>query len=446
MPPEPDPNDQELLSSPAGDVQEDVMSIDEPLGASARAEAEADLSWSQSVWEFVDVLKEAWKEHGFFGQSGSMPYGGLRGAQAFAGAVQDDPAAQHDANLRMIRDVMPAALQIMQATNPDNVEEAALNAGRLNRYLNMKDARKQLLETRGEESVEELEEGHTPLSSFLDASAAIAAAGETGMDALPPDQGVATEQVADATGASAFTEWDPSVLANAEEGTLAWKQQKLWGKNNPGAVRLRKDGNQYGGATGEGTDVATFVATEGRSAIENGLLAHAMNISAHRNRIGPRPINRGANPPHGLKAGKQTIEGGLQWAYDEFVTHAPFKENESRKYYDAYAGVAKKLGVYDGGKLNDTGDQRLVIMLVMHSREMGVALPYNPYETIDALGDAPVALKDEGRGDPEFAEWAKTAKDRWTFTRIDNDNVKITRIDKDGQTHTATITRAGEAA
>ena len=151
MPDEPDPNDQGLLSSPAGDVQEDVMSIDEPLGASARAEAEADLSWSQSAWEFVDVLKKAWKEHGFFGQweSGSMRHGGRRGPQAFAGAVQDDPAAQHDANLRMIRDIMPAALQIMQATNPDNVEEAALTAGKLNRYLNMKDARQQL---KGDES------------------------------------------------------------------------------------------------------------------------------------------------------------------------------------------------------------------------------------------------------------------------------------------------------
>ena len=146
MPDEPDPNDQGPLLSPAGDVQEDVMSIDEPLGASARAEAEADLSWSQSVWEFVDVVKETWKEHGFFGewQSGSMRHGGRRGPQAFAGAVQDDPAAQHDANLRMIRGIMPAALQIMQATNPDNVEEAALNAGKLNRYLNMKDARHQL--------------------------------------------------------------------------------------------------------------------------------------------------------------------------------------------------------------------------------------------------------------------------------------------------------------
>ena len=218
--------------------------------------------------------------------------------------------------------------------------------------------------------------------------------------------------------------WDESVLANAKEGTHAWNQGELWEKNNPGGLRR---GGKYDGETGVGTEIATFVAAKGRSAIENGLLAHAQNISAHSWRSAPRPIDRGATPPHGLDAGIQTIEGGLQWAYDEFVTHAPYNENKSPQYYDAYAGVAKKLGVYDGGKLTDTGDQRLVIMLVMHSREIGISVPYSPYETIDALGEAQEALPDGGRGDAEFAKWAKTATRRWSFERIENNRVRITR-------------------
>ena len=265
------------------------------------------------------------------------------------------------------------------------------------------------------------------------------------MDALPPDQGVATEQVAtEKPGLE-----DPE-LATRPQGTLEGEDLPMsmgfappvpgWatpGRPNNNTVRLKNLGGLSGGTWGDkdpqGTSVDSF------DTVQEGTSALIKNQSSHIERTGKRTLVDGSQ--------EYSLTGGVKTAADMLRVHAPawqwvkqdngmFKrvwENDTVAYIESYTRTAKALGTWNDGKAPTDGDAFLVMALVISSKESGYAVPFSPKEMIEGMGLATKAKPVAGeRGGAFLKEWAKTAADHWSFERLENRNVLIIRYDDDG--------------